>query len=113
MHLLQTLVSKIVCLGPKLGEIRQFGSTEDFNLSTYILIFLFQIPEGIEMEMVTVEKGSSARIPLSTRYTSVIVVAGAGLLQGIQVINTKDTALVEKVDGVSEPEVIKKHYSSL
>jgi len=63
------------------------------------------IPEGIEMEMVTVEKGSSARIPLSARYTSVIVVAGAGLLQGIQVINTKDTALVEKVDGVSEPEI--------
>ena len=63
--------------------------------------------------MVTVEKGSSTRIPLSTLYTSVIVVAGAGLLQGIQVMNTKDTALIERVEGVSEPEVIKKHYSFL
>ena len=61
------------------------------------------------MEMVTVSKGTSTRIPLSTQYTSVIVVAGRGLLQGIQVINTKDTALVERVEGVSEPEVIKKH----
>ena len=65
------------------------------------------------MEMVTVTKGSSARIPLSARFTSVIVVAGMGLLQGIQVINTKDTALVERVDGVSEPEVIEIHYSLL
>jgi len=63
------------------------------------------IPEGIEMEMVTVSKDTSARIPLFRRYTSVIVVAGKGLLQGIQVINTKDTALVERVEGVSEPEI--------
>merc|ERR1712013_898455 len=63
------------------------------------------IPEGIEMEMVTVEKGSITRIPLSTLYTSVIVVAGVGLLQGIQVMNTKDTALIERVEGVSEPEI--------
>ena len=61
------------------------------------------------MEMVTVSKGSSARISLSARFTSVIVVAGMGLLQGLQVIKTKDTALVERVDGVSEPEVTKKH----
>ena len=61
------------------------------------------------MEMVTVAKGSSARIPLSTRYTSLIAVEGRGLLQGIQVINTKDTALLERVNGVSEPEVTKKH----
>merc|ERR1711955_46129 len=63
------------------------------------------IPEGIQMEMVTVAKGSSARISLSTRYTSLIAVAGRGLLQGIQVINTKDTALIERVNGVSEPEI--------
>jgi len=63
------------------------------------------IPEGIQMEMVTVTKGSSARIPLSTSYTSLIAVEGRGLLQGIQVINTKDTALLERVNGVSEPEI--------
>ena len=70
---------------------------------------MFQIPEGLQMEMVTVAQGASARIPLSARYTSVIVVAGMGLLQGIQVINTKDTAMVERLDGVSESEVIKKY----
>ena len=64
------------------------------------------------MEMVTVSKDTSARIPLSRRYTSVIVVAGKGLLQGIQVINTRDTALVERVEGISEPEVIIKIYYS-
>merc|ERR1719431_2484031 len=63
------------------------------------------IPEGIQMEMVTVSKETSTRIPLSTQYTSVIVVVGKGLLQGIQVINTRDTALVERVEGVSEPEI--------
>jgi len=63
------------------------------------------IPEGIQMEMVTVAKGSRARVPLSARYTSLIAVEGRGLLQGIQVINTKDTALLERVNGVSEPEI--------
>merc|ERR1712083_406577 len=63
------------------------------------------IPEGIQMEMVTVSRGCSSRIPLSTRYTSVIVVAGRGLLQGIQVLNTRDTALVQRVERVSEPEI--------
>jgi len=57
------------------------------------------------MEMVTVSKETSARIPLSTRYTSVIAVTGTGLLQGIQVINTKDTVLVEREEGVTEPEI--------
>jgi len=63
------------------------------------------IPEGIQMEMVTVSQGCSARIPLSTRYTSVIVVEGRGLLQGIQILNTRDTALVQRVERVSEPEI--------
>jgi len=63
------------------------------------------IPEGVQMEMVTVSKGSSSRIPLSAPYTSVIVVKGRGLLQGIQVLSTWDTALVERVEGVSEPEI--------
>jgi len=57
------------------------------------------------MEMVTVSKGSSSRIPLSAPYTSVIVVKGRGLLQGIQVLSTWDTALVERVEGVTEPEI--------
>ena len=57
------------------------------------------------MEMVTVSKGTSSRIPLAAPYTSVIVVRGRGLLQGIQVLSTWDTALVEQVEGVSEPEV--------
>ena len=57
------------------------------------------------MEMVTVSKGTSSRIPLTAPYTSVIVVKGRGLLQGIQVLSTWDTALVEQVEGVSEPEV--------
>jgi len=57
------------------------------------------------MEMLTVSKGSSSRIPLSAPYTSVIVVKGRGLLQGIQVLSTWDTALVERVEGVSEPEI--------
>ena len=47
-------------------------------------------------------KGCSTRIPLSACYTSVVVVKGRGLLQGIQVLDTWDTALVEKVEGVSE-----------
>ena len=53
-------------------------------------------------------KGCSTRIPLSACYTSVVVVKGRGLMQGIQVLDTWDTALVEKVDGVSEPEVERK-----
>ena len=62
------------------------------------------------MEMVTVSQGCSARIPLSTRYTSVIVVEGRGLLQGIQILNTRDTALVQRLERVSEPEVFNKQY---
>ena len=57
------------------------------------------------MEMVTVSKGTSSRIPLAAPYTSVIVVRGRGLLQGIQVLSTWDTALVEQVEGVSEWEI--------
>ena len=60
------------------------------------------------MEMVTVSKGCSTRISLGACYTSVVVVKGRGLLQGIQVLDTWDTALVEKVEGVSEPEVDTK-----
>ena len=60
------------------------------------------------MEMVTVSKGCITRIPLDDCYTSVVVVKGRGLLQGIQVLDTWDTALVEKVEGVSEPEVERK-----
>ena len=58
------------------------------------------------MEMVTVNKGSSATISLATRFTSMIMVQGMGLLQGIQVLNTRDTTLIERVEGVSEAEVI-------
>eukprot|EP00090_Calanus_glacialis_P037315 TRINITY_DN6411_c0_g1_i1.p1 TRINITY_DN6411_c0_g1~~TRINITY_DN6411_c0_g1_i1.p1 ORF type:complete len:294 (-),score=83.67 TRINITY_DN6411_c0_g1_i1:84-965(-) len=63
------------------------------------------IPEGIHMEMVTVSQGCSTRISLGACYTSVVVVKGRGLLQGIQVLDTWDTALVEKVEGISEPEI--------
>ena len=60
------------------------------------------------MEMVTVSQGCSTRISLGACYTSVVVVKGRGLLQGIQVLDTWDTALVEKVEGISEPEVDTK-----
>jgi len=63
------------------------------------------IPEGIQMEMVTVSKGSSELISLATRFTSMIMVQGMGLLQGIQVLNTRDTTLIERVEGVSEAEI--------
>jgi len=63
------------------------------------------IPEGIQMEMVMISKGCSTRIPLKDCYTSVIAVRGMGLVQGIQVINTWDTIMVEQVQGVSEPEI--------
>jgi len=63
------------------------------------------IPEGISMEMVTLAKGCSARVPLNNCNTSVIVVMGRGLLQGLQVLSAWDTALVAREDGVSEPEI--------
>eukprot|EP00092_Neocalanus_flemingeri_P008143 GFUD01008783.1.p1 GENE.GFUD01008783.1~~GFUD01008783.1.p1 ORF type:complete len:294 (+),score=83.95 GFUD01008783.1:74-955(+) len=63
------------------------------------------IPEGISMEMVTVSQGTSRRISLGSLYTSIVVVKGRGLLQGIQVLGTWDTALLENVEGVTEPEI--------
>merc|ERR1711970_1147294 len=63
------------------------------------------IPEGITMQMVTLSKGTCARVPLTLLHTTVIVVKGRGLLQGVQILNTWDTALLEKEEGISEPEV--------
>ena len=59
------------------------------------------------MEMVTLAKGCSARVPLSNCNTSVIVVMGRGLLQGLQILSAWDTALIAREEGVSEPEVMK------
>ena len=58
------------------------------------------------MEMITVSQGNSRRIHLSSLHTSFVVVKGRGLLQGIQILGTWDTALVENVEGVSEQEVV-------
>jgi len=63
------------------------------------------VPEGITMEMVTVPKDTSVRVQLNSLYTSIIVVKGRGLVQGIQILNTWDTALLHHVQGVSEPEI--------
>jgi len=63
------------------------------------------IPEGLELEMVTVSQGASVRIPRGKKYTSIIGMEGRGMIQGIQMLGKWDTALIENVDGVSEPEV--------
>jgi len=63
------------------------------------------VPEGITMQMVTLSKGTCTRVPLTLLHTTVIVVKGRGLLQGVQILNTWDTALVEKEEGISEPEI--------
>ena len=57
------------------------------------------------MSMVTVLEGSSSWVPLTTPFTSVVVVKGRGLLQGMQVLSTWDTALVERVEGVTDTKV--------
>merc|ERR1712106_518502 len=60
------------------------------------------VPEGLSMSMVTVLEGSSSWVPLTTPFTSVVVVKGGGL---VQVLSTWDTALVERVEGVTDTKV--------
>ena len=57
------------------------------------------------MRMVTLSHGCSSRVKLKSRYNSVIMVKGKGLVQGIQVLNSWDTVLVEREHGVTTPEV--------
>jgi len=64
-----------------------------------------KIPEGISMRMVTLSQGCSSRVKLKSRYTSVIMVKGRGLVQGIQVLNGWDTVLVEREYGVTVSEL--------
>jgi len=86
-------------------------SPEDMGKNTFRLnekngrVKMPFIPEGITMEMITVTQGTSRRIRLGSLYTSFVAVKGRGLLQGIQMLGTWDTALVENVEGVSEPEI--------
>jgi len=44
------------------------------------------IPEGLELEMVTVSQGASVRIPRGKKYTSIIGMEGRGMIQGIQML---------------------------
>jgi len=64
-----------------------------------------KIPEGISMRMVTLSHGCSSRVKLKSRYNSVIMVKGKGLVQGIQVLNSWDTVLIERENGVTTPEL--------
>jgi len=65
---------------------------------------LAQLAEGIKLNMISLNASTSARVPLGPQHTSIVVVKGRGLLQGIQVLDRFDTALVEKQDGISEAE---------
>jgi len=63
------------------------------------------VPEKVKIEMVTVPQNTSVRVPLRSLYTTVVGLEGRGLVQGIQILGKWDTALVQNVEGVSEPEV--------
>jgi len=63
------------------------------------------IPEGIKIEMVTVPQDTCTRVKLNSLFISIVVVKGQGLVQGIQILDTWDTALLQYIDGVSEPEI--------
>jgi len=64
-----------------------------------------KIAEGLSLEIVSVPKGCISKIPLESDFTSVVVMDGRGVLQGLQLLEKWDTALVEKIEDVSEPQI--------
>jgi len=95
----------------KLKEEFVVTSAEDMGKNTFRQtgqlgkLKMPSIPEGIRLEMVTVPKDTCARVQLTSLFISIVVVKGQGLVQGIQILNTWDTAHLTYVQGVSEPEI--------
>jgi len=63
------------------------------------------IPEGIEMEMVTVGQGMSVQLEVDSALTTVLVVRGRVVVQGVQLLGPWDTCLLESMKGLTESQV--------
>merc|ERR1712098_438141 len=83
------------------------GNGAHIHKSTEIFLFLdgtWEIGYGFDASEKEVLKGGDLIVVPAYEcrtYTNI----GTGLLQGIQVLNTRDTTLIERVEGVSEAEI--------